>query len=257
MLSTAELQYKDLIETIVNAGRNHNPTKGSCKSIFARTIILPPDEVPLLQGRKIHVKGLVGELRAFIANEATQKGFEKHGCNFWGAWANSDGSLDVDYARLLHSFNGRNQLKDLIRGIKQSPDSRKHVISLWDPSSTAKQIPCVLSYQWFVSGNKLEMIWTQRSADVMIGLASDMFSAWLFNQLIAKTVGLTPGLVTMNIGDAHIYDVHLPKVKTYVDAIWSSPGMNPEVEIEGDIWAFDFKLSDYNVDNVIKFELLV
>ena len=257
MLSSAELQYTKLIDLIRTQGTISTPTKGPCLSIFGYTIIVQPDEVPLLQGRKIYYEGLVGELKAFVADETTVEGFEKHGCPFWGAWANDDGSLDVDYARLLHNFNGINQLRDLMYNLKKFPDSRKHIISLWDPSSKAKQVPCVLSYQWNVENGKLNMIWTQRSADVMVGLASDMFSAWLLNQVIAVSSDLEPGTVTMNIGDAHIYEAHLDKVQEYLDSVWSTDPMRVQYVLDGNLWDFDLKILNYRPETKIKFELLV
>ena len=256
MISSAEKQYFSLIKVIEETGVRRTPTKGPCSAIFGYTITLPPDEVPLLQGRKIYWEGLVGELKAFIANENTVSGFERQGCNFWGAWSKADGSLDVDYARLLHDFNGVHQLKRVINQLENKQESRKIVISLWDPSSNALQVPCVLSYQWSVADGKLDMIWTQRSADVMVGLASDMFSAWLFNRLLAKTVGLAPGKVIMNIGDAHIYDVHRSKIIDYTTELWAKHRSNPEVHIVGNIWKFGIKISDYNPTNRVKFELL-
>ena len=258
IISSAERQYVQLIELIKTQGFETTPTKGKTLSIFGHTIILQPDEVPLLIGRKIYYKGLIGELKAFIANEDTVKGFESRGCNFWGAWGNEDGTLDVDYARLLHNFNGVDQLKKLMHNLEHHPHSRKHVISLWDPSSMAKQVPCVLSYQWSVQGNKLDMIWTQRSADVMVGLASDMFSAWLFNLLVAKTVGLEQGTVTMNLGDAHIYKDHLPAMHEYIDSVWRCDNLRtPSLLVGGNLFDFEATIENYQPGKIIKFELKV
>jgi len=259
MISSAERQYYQLIEMIQSNGTESKPTKGTCLSVFGHTITLIPEEVPLLLGRKIYWEGLVGELRAFIANENTVAGFESHGCNFWGSWSNEDGSLDVDYARLLHNFNEVNQLSRVIGNICLRPHSRKHVISLWDPSSDAKQVPCVLSYQWYVSAGRLHMIWTQRSADVMVGLASDMFSAWLLNKLMAGTCSLKPGTVTMNLGDCHIYEEHYEAVDIYKDAVWASESIanQPICRTYGSIKDFSIQLQYYNPMPPIKFELKV
>jgi len=217
MVSEFEVQYAALVGRVLEYGIQKESTKGPSHHIFGYQLELKPDEVPLIQGRKMHPKGIVGELKAFLNNENTVEGFEKHGCNFWGAWSNEDGSLDVDYARLLHDFNGISQLDRLIKGLKSNPGSRKHVISLWDPNSGALQVPCVVSYQWNVADGKLNMIWTQRSADIMIGLASDMLSAWLFNHLIAEAVGLKHGSVYMHLGDAHIYTKHKQGAETYLN----------------------------------------
>jgi len=259
MISNAERQYMSLVQEIKETGTFKSPTKGRTLSVFHRTITILPDEVPLLQGRRIYWKGIVGELKAFMSNEDTVKGFEKHGCNFWGAWANEDGSLDVDYARLLHNFNGVNQLSRLIGSLSLTPHSRKHVISLWDPSSKALQVPCVLSYQWYVEGATLHMIWNQRSVDVMIGLASDMFSAWLLNKLVAKAVGLKAGVVYMDLGDCHIYEEHLRLVKRYIDNVWDDVEMKkPRYHLDFDsIYDFNLIVSDYNPIETMKFELKI
>ena len=256
MLSSAEIKYCKLIERIRLRGIEKSPTKGKTLSVVGHTLTITPTIIPLLQGRRIYWKGIVGEMKAFIENENTVAGFEKHGCNFWGAWANKDGSLDVDYARLLHNFNGVDQLTKIVNGLRYNPDSRKHVISLWDPSSEALQVPCVLSYQWFVDGPILNMIWTQRSVDVMIGLASDMFSAWLLNKIIAEEVGLKPGYVSMHLGDCHIYQDHLPFVDTYIDNVWDDTTIDrPFATYSGVLHDFEIAINDYNPVEPIKFEL--
>ena len=256
MLSRAEEQYKVLITKIVGNGSMKCPTKGATRSLFGYTIQLGPEEVPLLLGRKIHYKGIIGELKAFLANASTQEEFQKFGCNFWGAWSNEDGTLDVDYARLLHNFNGVNQLERVMNSLIDEPDSRKHIISLWDPSSNAKQVPCVMHYQWEVVDGTLNMIWSQRSVDVMIGLASDMFSAWLFNQVIAISLGYTPGVVTMQLGDCHIYESHLSKVVDYMSGT-KTRGLRPakfDTDIESE-YDWDIEIIDYNPAKTIKFDL--
>ncbi len=250
-----ETQYRELINKILDTGTLKTPSKGVCLSIFNHSITLQADEIPLLLGRKMYWKGIVGELKAFIANEDTVQGFRKHGCNFWGAWSNEDGSLDVDYARLLHDFNGVNQLERVITSLREKPDSRKHIISLWDPSSKSLQVPCVLSYQWYVEDNTLHMIWSQRSVDVMVGLASDMFSAWLLNILMANTVGLKTGEVHMQLGDCHIYGAHQAGMAEYLSReIYSK---KPCAMINGDLFDFECSILGYKPEKPIKFELSV
>ncbi len=251
----AEKQYRELIDRIYNNGVEKKPSKGLCYSVFNHSITIGPRYAPLLLGRKIYWKGIVGEIKAFIANEDTVEGFEKHGCNFWGAWSKADGSLDVDYARLLHDFNGVNQLERVIKSLREKPDSRKHIISLWDPSSSSLQVPCVLSYQWYVEGGVLHMIWSQRSVDVMIGLASDMFSAWLLNRLMANTVNLKPGKVYMQLGDCHIYESHLDGLEEYMSR--ELPEDRPSAMLNGTLFDFNCSILNYKPAKAIKFELSV
>jgi len=255
MMSQAEMQYRSLVRDILDQGYPSRPSKGLCYSVFAKHITIDPREVPLLLGRKMHPKGIVGELRAFLNNADTVRGFEAYGCNFWGAWGNEDGSIDVDYARLLHNFNEVNQLEKVLGSLKNHPDSRKHVISLWDPSSKAKQVPCVLHYQWHVKNGELHMIWSQRSVDVMVGLASDMFSAWLFNHVMADHLKLRPGTVTLQLGDCHIYDEHLVGAQEYLSSHVAGVWL-PDWDLDAtELKNFKFDLKDYNPMRVIKFEL--
>ena len=244
-----EEQYKELVVRIMTEGSYINPSKGPAREVVGHTITLEPGVVPLIQGRKMFYDGVVGELQGFLNNAQTDEEFKSYGCNFWGAWTGQG----VDYSRLLHDFNGVNQLKKVIKTLRDKPDSRKHVISLWDPSSPTLQPPCVMHYQWIVSDNKLNLVWSQRSADVMVGLASDMFSAWLFNKLMALATGYEPGKVVMQIGSAHIYDVHDPS--EYLDR---------EVETDNVITCnirmhslqdFEVSLTGYEPQAYIKYKL--
>jgi thymidylate synthase len=226
-----EEQYRDLVALILREGIPSTPTKGTVFNYPGYTLVLDK-EIPLLTTRKIYYEGVVGELKAFIGNASTQKEFVDKGCSFWGAWANEDGSLDVDYARLLHDFNGVNQLERVINSLRTQAHSRKHVISLWDPSSNAKQVPCVLSYQWIVNGDELDMVWTQRSTDVAIGLPSDMLSAWLFN----------------------IYEEHVEGMQELIRRL---PMQSAGYLLTGDIYDFDLKVVDYAHQEPIRFRLCV
>ncbi|MCI4435924.1 MAG: hypothetical protein JHC33_03830 [Ignisphaera sp.] len=248
-----EEQYRDLVALILREGIASTPTKGMVFNYPCYTIVLDK-EIPLLTTRKIYYDGVIGELKAFISNASTQQEFVDKGCSFWGAWANEDGSLDVDYARLLHDFNGVNQLERVINSLRNQAHSRKHVISLWDPSSNAKQVPCVLSYQWIVNGDELDMVWTQRSTDVAIGLPSDMLSAWLFNTLMAMTTGYKQGKVYMHLANTHIYEEH---VDGMYELIRRLPMQSASYWLTGDIYDFDLEVIDYVHQEPIRFKLCV
>ena len=247
-----ETQYRLLIKRILREGHQINPSKGGCREVHSHFILLEPETVPLLSSRKIYYKGLVGELKAFLNNAQTDEEFKAYGCNFWGAWTGKE----IDYSRLLHNFNGVNQIERVIDRIITKPHSRKNVISLWDPSSDTLQPPCVMHYQWLVEGSRLNMIWSQRSADVMVGLASDMFSAWLFNQVMAKLTDYKPGNVYIQIGSAHIYDVHNPQL--ILDREYIENDINYKLEVRS-YKDFDFTIdeSTYIYQRPIRFELCI
>jgi len=231
-------------------GTYTNPSKGPAREVVGATITLDPEVVPLIQGRKMYYKGIIGELQGFLNNAQTDEEFKSYGCNFWGAWTGKG----VDYSRLLHNFNGVNQLERVADGLVKKPDSRKHVISLWDPSSPTLQPPCVMHYQWIVTDGELNMVWSQRSADVMIGLASDMFSAWLFNQVMAIHTGYKPGKVLIQIGSAHIYDVHDPSEYLDREIDYNFAGCRIALKSLQD---FEVDLINYEPQDPIKYELCV
>jgi len=246
-----EQQDLDLVKRIKENGYPAKATKGPHKQLTNALITLEPDVLPLLTVRKMYPKGIVGELKGFLNNADTHQKLQKYGCNFWGAWAGSS----IDYAKLLHCFNGVNQLERCIASLKKPDSSRKVVISLWDPASDTLQPPCVMHYQWLKRGDYLDMIWSQRSVDVMIGLASDMMSAWLFNQVMAREVGLKPGKVYMQLGAVHIYDAHMPQVEVLLTR---KPQAKPEFELNfTSLKEWDLQITDYNPRDAIKFELKV
>lgn len=185
------------------------------KSAFGKSLVI--DELvygifPIIQGRKVFWKGVVGELTAFLKGPKSIADFEAQGCNYWKKWGNEDGSISVDYGNSWLDFGGVNQLQSLVEGLRNDPMGRRHIITGWNPANLGQlSLPCChYAYQWYVTNEgELEMIWSQRSADLMIGVPSDIVLAAVFNILVAQTVGLQPGKITMNFGDTHIYASHL------------------------------------------------
>ena len=154
--------------------------------------------------------------------------FKDRGCNYWDAWADNKGTLRLDYVTQLHNnlitLKGLQtpQLEALKIGLVNDKYSRRHIINLWVPENLHNlSLPCChYSYQFIVStDNKLHMIWTQRSADVMVGIPSDMILAYLWVQCLSKELGFKPGEVTMNFGDTHIYEEHIAGAKQYLEVL--------------------------------------
>ena len=178
------------------------------------------DELPLLQGRKLYWKGVVGELAAFLRGPKFIEDFQDMGCNYWNAWSDTLGTINVDYGNAWLDFNGVNQLEEVVNSLKTDPYGRRHLISGWRPDKLKTlSLPCChYSYQWYVNNdNELEMIWNQRSVDLAIGLPSDLLLAAVWNILMAQTVGLKPGKLHLMLGDCHIYESHIPGVLEYLD----------------------------------------
>jgi len=219
---------------------------------------------PLLLGRKLFLTGIVGEMAAFLKGPKSLKDFEDQDCNYWKQWADKDGKLNVDYGNAWLDFNGVNQLKDVVESLKTDPNGRRHLISAWRPDHLKDlSLPCChYSYQWYVnSRNELEMIWNQRSVDIMIGLPSDIVLAAIWNILMAQTVGLKPGRLHFMLGDCHLYESHAEGIQEYLDQMQNVHlRAKPTWVLDPEATVFNFKpemlmVSNYTPMPPIKFKL--
>jgi len=219
---------------------------------------------PLLLGRQIFYKGVVGEMAAFLKGPKSLKDFKAQGCNYWEKWADEKGQLNVDYGNAWIDFNGVNQLKAIVESLREDPTGRRHLISGWVPDHLEDlSLPCChYSYQWYVNGNgELEMIWNQRSVDIMIGLPSDIILAAIWNILMAQTVGLKPGRLHFMLGDCHVYDSHMKNASLYLDQVANiNTQVRPRWKLDPKATVFNFipkmlTIQDYTPLDAISFKL--
>jgi thymidylate synthase len=267
-----ELDYRELVKDILHNGIERQTRNAKTKSVFGRTlrVNVEPGEFPLLNGRKMFYKGIVGELAAFLKGPKTIKDFEDQGCNYWEKWGNPDGTINVDYGNSWLDFNGVNQLDELVETIKKDPYGRRHIVTGWRPDKLKDlNLPCChLLYQWYVRDQDgiryLDMIWYQRSVDTMIGLPSDIILAYVLNLLVANDVKCVPGEIIMNLGDTHIYEPHYEGAQEYIDnvrvAYMDGRLQCPRHEIVNsglkDFKPEDISIYGYNPMPKINFELL-
>jgi thymidylate synthase len=263
-----EANYMKLIKKIVNEGEDREGRNGGTRALFGEMIDLGDvfTEFPIIQGRKIFYKGVLGELAAMLNKPKHIDDFVKQGCNYWGDWAKEDGSINIDYGNSWYDFNGVDQVAALKDKLLNNPTDRRMIISGWNPGNLEDlDLPCChMMYQFYVSkGNTLNMLWSQRSVDTMIGLPSDAVfaAAWLI--ILANEVGMKPGNIKMSLGDTHIYKEHLDKVSTYLEQTRSVPAFNPRWELFMDKGApmESFKanmiqLTSYKKGPAISFELI-
>lgn len=265
-----EHHYTELVWSTLHQPRRRG-RNGYTRSAFGRqlNVFIGPKYFPLIQGRKMYYQGVLGELAAFMRGPKHIKDFQKMGCNYWNDWADSEtGKINIDYGNKWLDFNGVNQLERLVNGLKFDPYGRRHIITGWDPSSTPDLPCCHLLYQFYVTTTgELDMIWYQRSVDLMVGLPADIIlgAAWLI--AVAKAVGKTPGTVKMMLGDCHIYEEHEENAYLYCSRVMKDPDLgkttyayNPPYEAINDITKLlphDFKISEYNHLEPIKFDLIV
>ncbi len=198
--------YAQLVTEVMTEGTIRETRNGETVSVFGTSIKFDIAEtgLPLLSLRKIFTKGVVGEFKGFLQDAKTVEEFQALGCPYWDLWAGEDGKLELDYPP-------REQWDALIEGIKNDPGSRRHMINVWNHERLDElSLPCChFNYQFYVRNGFIDMIWTQRSLDVAIGLPSDLVLSALYLAEIGRQTGLKPGTVRMNFGDTHIYKEHM------------------------------------------------
>lgn len=260
-------QYGTLINKILHQGQKRPSRAGSTYSIFGETLEIDLQEgFPLLLGRKMYYKGVVGELAAMLRGPKSVEDFEKFGCNYWKDWGNEDGSINVDYGNAWIDWNGTNQLQILVDTLLSNPNDRRMLISGWRPDRLADlSLPCChLLYQWYVrDGKYLDMIWYQRSVDTMVGLPSDIVLGALWNMLLANQCGFEPGKLTMMLGDTHIYSNHVEPTLDYIKQLNTVEKFEPTgyfLDPKATVFNFRpdmFEVHEYKPQKPVKFELNV
>jgi thymidylate synthase len=222
---------------------------------------------PLLTTKRMHLKSIIHELLWFISGDTNIKYLKDNGVRIWNEWADEDGNLGPVYGsqwRSWPSADGRkiDQLKEVVDGIKETPDSRRLIISAWNPGELDKMAlpPCHLLFQFYVAEGRLSCQLYQRSCDIFLGVPFNIASYALLTMMVAHVTGLKPGDFVHTLGDAHIYLNHIEQVKLQLTRDpYPLPSMivNPLVD---DLFKFryeDFTLKDYVSHSHIKGEISV
>lgn len=215
-----ETDYAEIVREILGEGEERVTRNGNTLALFGVTLDVDISwEFPLLRGRKLFYKPVLGELATMFKGPKNIQDFKENGCNYWDAWGTENGSLNLDYGNAWIDFNGVNQLEELVKGIKKDPTGRRHIVTGWRPDRLKElSLPCChLLYQFYVrEGKYIDMIWYQRSADWMVGVPSDVIlaAAWLI--VLGNEVNLRPGRVKLVFGDTHIYENHIPNALKYL-----------------------------------------
>jgi thymidylate synthase len=189
------------------------------------------------------------------------------GVTIWDEWANEQGELGPVYGKQWRSWEAKDgrvidQIANVVEGIKTNPNSRRHIVSAWNPAEVDQMAlpPCHCLFQFFVADGKLSCQLYQRSADVFLGVPFNIASYALLTQMMAQVTGLKPGDFVHTFGDAHLYHNHFEQARTQLARTpYAPPTMriNPERK---DIFAFeygDFKLEDYQAHPGIKAPIAV
>lgn len=262
-------QYLDLLDHVLKKGAHKGDRTGTgTKSVFGWQMRFNlNDGLPLLTTKKLHLKSIIHELLWFIKGDTNISYLKEHNVSIWNEWADEKGDLGPVYGkqwRRWESPDGRklDQLEDVITQIKSNPDSRRMVVSAWNPSDVGSMAlpPCHCLFQFYVSNNKLSCQLYQRSADIFLGVPFNIASYALFTMMIAQVCGYEAGEFIHTFGDAHIYNNHIEQLELQLSReVRSLPKMkiNPTVKSIFDFTFDDFQLIDYNPHPHIKGKVAV
>ena len=260
-------QYHNLIKHVLENGTVKQDRTGTgTKSVFGYQMRFDLSEgFPMVTTKKLHLKSIVHELLWFLKGDTNIKYLQENGVRIWNEWADENGDLGPVYGYQWRNWNGDeiDQISEIIETIKNNPDSRRMLVSAWNPSvlpDTGKSFsenvengkaalpPCHAFFQFYVANGKLSCQLYQRSADIFLGVPFNIASYALFTMMMAQACGLEAGDFIHTFGDAHIYSNHQEQVDLQLSRdLKALPKMilNPEVKNIFDFTFDDFTLTDY------------
>lgn len=273
-------QYLDLLQHILDNGFQKGDRTGTgTKSVFGYQMRFNLEEgFPLLTTKKVHLRSIIHELLWLIKGDTNIKYLHDNKVSIWDEWADANGDLGPIYGAQWRNWNneGIDQIADLIDSIKNNPNSRRHIVTAWNPSvlpdekskdfaqnvadGKAALPPCHAFFQFYVADNKLSCQLYQRSADVFLGVPFNIASYSLLTMMIAQVCGLGLGDFVHTFGDVHIYNNHIEQVKLQLSREprqLPTMKLNPEVKSIFDFKYEDFKLEDYNPHDAIKADVSI
>jgi len=258
-----EWQYLNLLKDILENGSERGDRTGTgTLGVFGRQMRFDLSKgFPLLTTKKLHTRSIIVELLWFLRGETNIAWLKENKVSIWDEWADAEGELGPVYGKQWRSWaapDGRviDQIEKLIHGLKTNPNSRRHIVSAWNPADVDDMAlpPCHCLFQFFVADGKLSCQLYQRSADVFLGVPFNIASYALLTMMVAQVVGLEPGEFIHSFGDAHLYLNHLDQAR---EQLTRTPLPFPQMQIapHTDLFAFgpkDFTLSGYEAHPHIK-----
>ncbi|MBI5861692.1 MAG: thymidylate synthase [Rhodocyclales bacterium] len=250
--------YLDLMQHVLEHGHEKSDRTGTgTRSVFGYQMRFDlAAGFPLLTTKKLHLRSIIHELLWFLKGETNIRYLKENGVSIWDDWADADGNLGPVYGHQWRhwptSGGGEvDQIVQLIDGLKSNPDSRRHIVSAWNPADIPKMKlpPCHALFQFYVAGGKLSCQLYQRSADIFLGVPFNIASYALLTLMVAQVCGLKPGEFVHTLGDAHLYSNHMEQTRLQLSREprpLPTMKLNPTVK---DIFAFrfeDFSLEGYD-----------
>ena len=274
-MTNIENEYKKLMETILYEGLDKADRTGTgTKSIFGATIRHDMSMgFPLLTGKRVSFKAAKTELLWILQGRTDLKYLEDNGVKYWRPdyerSGRTDETLGPVYGKQWRDFGGIDQLWQLVYNIRFHPNSRRLMVSAWNPSEMKDMVlpPCHYAFQVYVNDGKLDLMWQQRSADVFLGLPYDIAMYGLLLELLAKGSNMQPGQLIGQLGDCHLYNNHLDQAAIYLSRskralpnLFVLDGVKLNKEIQSQVFIpqpNEIKLINYNPYPAIKAELSV
>ena len=249
-------QYLDLLAHVMDAGSDRGDRTGTgTRSVFGYQMRFDLSEgFPVLTTKKLHLRSIIHELLWFLKGDTNIAYLKENGVSIWDEWADEDGNLGPVYGAQWRSWpapDGHHidQIALLIESLKVNPNSRRHIVSAWNPTLVDDMAlpPCHCLFQFYVADGKLSCQLYQRSADIFLGVPFNIASYALLTMMVAQVTGLKPGDFVHTLGDAHIYANHFEQAKLQMTR---TPKPLPTMRLNPDVTSlFDFKFEDFTLDN--------
>src|SRR5688572_1521855 len=249
-------QYHQLLKHILaNGNKKQDRTVVGTTSVFGYQLRFDLSKgFPLVTTKKLHLKSIIYELLWFLNGDTNIKFLKDNGVSIWDEWADENGNLGPVYGYQWRSWPGRNgekidQISKLIEQLRSKPDSRRHIVTAWNPADVDKMAlpPCHAMFQFYVADGKLSCQLYQRSCDTFLGLPFNIASYALFTYMIAQQCDLEVGELIWTGGDVHIYLNHVDQVNLQLSR---EPFTLPQLNIKRKPTSiFEYQFEDFEVVN--------
>ena len=291
-MNSYDNQYLNLVEEILNEGIEAPCRTGNNVLVrLNKSLTVDLEEgFPILTFRQIPFKGVKGEISCFLEGITDKRIFNTRGCKYWNDWCNpkkvpysdKEGMKAENDLGNIYGFNwlhfgkeyndiqdaylsgGINQVKQVVETLKKNPYDRRMIITAWDPAhmDTMGLPPCLHTWQFNYLGNRLHLTGLQRSADTILGVPADMVQGALLLHLMAQTVNMQPGTLTLEFCNCHIYDNHIETVKANLEHWREEQYELPTLKLDSSATVFNFmpemaELNNYKYGPKVSFQIAV
>ncbi|GGH27321.1 thymidylate synthase [Alsobacter metallidurans] len=247
--------YHDLLRRVMTEGvRKADRTGTGTLSVFGHQMRFDlADGFPMVTTKKLHLKSIVHELLWFLAGDTNVSYLQANGVSIWDEWADDEGELGPVYGKQWRSWEKPgggtvDQIRWVLDEIRRNPDSRRLVVSAWNPADLDKMAlaPCHCLFQFYVAEGRLSCQLYQRSADIFLGVPFNIASYALLTAMVAHVTGLKPGEFVHSFGDAHLYSNHMEQATLQLSR---APRPLPRLTLNPDVKSlFDFAYEDVIIE---------